>query len=90
MLKQMYFSLPKVIQQKKFGFMIYEQTFQISRKGNPLTEKNFLKNFDKIIFYKKLVQETERFQKRTIKQIQENHFNLDFKFIKDHSINRFG
>jgi len=53
------------------------------RKGNPLTEKNF-ENFEKS-YLQKTRKETERFQKRTIKQIQENHFNLDFKFIKDHS-----
>ena len=58
---------------------------QTLEKGNPLTEELFE---DLIKCYsQKTRKQTERFQKRTIKQIQENNFNdLDFKFIKDENL----
>ena len=50
-------------------------------KKKPLTEKHFEK-FEKS-YLQKTRKQTERFQKYTIKQVQENDFNLDFKFIDD-------
>ncbi len=54
------------------------------RKRKPLTEKIF-EDFEKC-YSQKSRKQTDRFQKRTIKQIQENNFNLDFKFIKDENV----
>ena len=54
------------------------------RKRAPLTEKHF-EDFEKS-YLQKTRKQTERFQKFTIKQIQENDFKLDFKFIKDDSL----
>ena len=53
------------------------------RKRAPLTEKHF-EEFEKL-YLQKTRKQTERFQKYTIKQIQEKDFKLDFKFIKDDS-----
>ena len=54
------------------------------RKRAPLTEKHF-EEFEKS-YLQKTRKQTERFQKQTIKQIQENNFDLEFKFIKDDSL----
>jgi len=54
------------------------------RKKNPLDEKLF-DDFIKCYFQKNR-QQTERFEKRTLKQIKENKFNLFFKFIKDKNL----
>ena len=51
------------------------------RKRAPLTEKHF-EDFEKS-YLQKTRKQTERFQKYTIKQIQENNFDLEFKFIKN-------
>ena len=53
-------------------------------KGKPLTEELF-EDFEKS-YLQKTRKQTERFQKRTIKEIKENSFNLDFRFIDDDSL----
>ena len=50
-------------------------------KTKPLTEKHF-EGFEKS-YLQKTRKQIERFQKYTRKQIQENDFKLDFKFIDD-------
>ncbi len=54
------------------------------RKKAPLTEKHF-EEFEKLYKQKSRI-ETERFQRYTIQQIEENKFNLLFKFVKDESL----
>ena len=54
------------------------------RKRAPLTEKHF-EDSEKS-YLEKTRKQTKRFQKRTIKQIQENDFGLDIRFIKDNNL----
>tara|TARA_Y100000310_G_scaffold333818_1_gene412160 strand:+ start:40 stop:951 length:912 start_codon:yes stop_codon:yes gene_type:complete len=56
----------------------------ITKKKNPLSEEIF-EDFEKC-YSQKPRKKTERFEKRTLKQVKENKFDLEFKFIKDKNI----
>ncbi len=54
------------------------------RKGNPLTEKLF-EDFEKC-YAQKPRKEIDRFKKFSQKEIEDNNYNLAFRFIKDQNV----